>query len=314
MENQRDRSDRGRLREMQDGPWHEGELALQAKAGAVEKMAAIGDRYIRPHLTEQHRSFFPELPFLVIGTVDDDGYPWATIRDGSKGFLCSPDEWSLVANIGIDTSDPAEAGLHAEAAIGWLGIQLETRRRNRVNGVLRSRTDRDFELSVEHTFGNCPRYIQQREEVISDEHEEPGEPLAISIAEIRRIVEIADTFFVASYVDDDIKNRHVDVSHRGGQSGFVRFGVEGELTIPDYNGNHYFNTLGNILTNPSAGLVFPDFSSGALLQMTGRAAVLLDSEEMTQFPGAERLWRFSPAKTIYRRAALRTRFRNRTER
>ena len=38
----------------------------------------------------------------------------------------------------------------------------------------------------------------------------------------------------------------MDISHRGGRPGFVR--VDGDvLTIPDFRGNRYFNTLSNLL-------------------------------------------------------------------
>lgn len=59
------------------------------------------------------------------------------------------------------------------------------------------------------------------------------------------------------------------VPARGGEPGFVRIDVAGTLTIPDYSGNRFFNTLGNLLVNPRAGLLFIDFAKGDLLQMTG---------------------------------------------
>ena len=99
----------------------------------------------------------------------------------------------------------------------------------------------------------------------------------------------ADTFFVASYVDHEDGDRAVDVSHRGGRPGFVR--VEGNrLTIPDYAGNLHFNTLGNLISNPRAGLLFVDFEQGNVLQVQGRAEVILDSPLIAAFEGAERIW------------------------
>ena len=86
----------------------------------------------------------------------------------------------------------------------------------------------------------------------------------------------ADTFFVASYVDDAERGRAVDVSHRGGRPGFVRIGADGVLTIPDFSGNRFFNTLGNLIANPKAGLLFVDFETGDELQLTGDAEVLLE--------------------------------------
>ncbi|MDR5671235.1 pyridoxamine 5'-phosphate oxidase family protein, partial [Burkholderia cenocepacia] len=96
---------------------------------------------------------------------------------------------------------------------------------------------------------------------------------------------------VASYVGDGAE-RQVDVSHRGGKAGFVRIGDDGVLTIPDFAGNLFFATLGNFRVNPRAGIVFADFETGDVLQMTGEAEVDLDSPEIAAFQGAERLWRF----------------------
>jgi hypothetical protein len=76
------------------------------------------------------------------------------------------------------------------------------------------------------------------------------------------------------------------------------------LAIPDFAGNGFFNTLGNMLTNPRAGLVFVDDATGSLLQMTGRAEVVLDSSEIAAFRGAERMWSFEPRTPVYRAMGL----------
>jgi len=62
--------------------------------------------------------------------------------------------------------------------------------------------------------------------------------------------------------------------------------------FPDYAGNNHFNTLGNVLMDPRAGLLFVDFERGDLLQLTGRAHVDWDSPEIDRTPGARRLIRF----------------------
>jgi hypothetical protein len=77
-------------------------------------------------------------------------------------------------------------------------------------------------------------------------------------------------------------------------------------------GNMFFNTLGNIALNPRAGLVFVDFASGSLLQISGTAELLLDAQaapELAGFDGAERLWRFKPRRIVRREAALPLRWR-----
>ena len=37
--------------------------------------------------------------------------------------------------------------------------------------------------------------------------------------------------------------------------------------LPDFSGNQFFNTLGNLALEPRAGLLIPDFASGDLLQV-----------------------------------------------
>jgi len=131
-----------------------------------------------------------------------------------------------------------------------------------------------------------------------------GKPVGLLGIEMIRS---ADTFFVASYVDREDR-RQVDVSHRGGNAGFVRVGDDGTLTIPDFDGNLFFATLGNILLNGKAGLLFVDFTTGDMLQTTGDAEVILDSPEIAAFQGAERLWAFKPRRIVRRANALALRW------
>jgi predicted pyridoxine 5'-phosphate oxidase superfamily flavin-nucleotide-binding protein len=84
----------------------------------------------------------------------------------------------------------------------------------------------------------------------------------------------------------------VDVSHRGGKPGFVRVEADGTLTVPDFVGNYFFNTLGNLVVNPRAGLLFVDFDTGDLLYLAVTAEIIWDGPEVDSFAGAQRLMRF----------------------
>ncbi|MGR9462476.1 flavin-nucleotide-binding protein [Rhizobium leguminosarum] len=294
-------------------PWHEGELAIQRSVGVVERMDGPGRNFVRKAMPEQHRAFFPMLPFVVLGAVDAKGDVWATVRAERPGFMASPEPEILEVGLPRDPADPADAGMEDGDAIAMLGIQLETRRRNRLNGVIRRTDAKGFDVRVGQSFGNCPQYIQPRSAAFIRDPDMPTatQPLHSGQLDHRAlgIVEGADTFFVASYVDRDNGERQVDVSHRGGNAGFVRVGADSVLTIPDFAGNRFFNTLGNILVNSKAGLVFVDFETGDMLQMTGNAEVLLDSPDIATFQGAERLWRFTPEEIVLRPDALPLRWR-----
>jgi len=292
-----------------DNPWHAGEVSIQARIGVAARMNDVGRKVIRDYLPDQHREFYPLLPFVVLGTVDDNGDAWATLRGGSPGFLTSPNIKHLLVSIPRNYHDPAEGGMEDGDSIGLLGIDLRTRRRNRLNGTIRRVNSACFGILVEQSFGNCPKYIRLRD-VSFVRNPEPcmsgtARQLHRADADVRAIVTRADTFFVASYAVRENGLRQVDVSHRAGRAGFVRYDEDGAFTIPDFAGNLFFNTLGNFLVNPRAGLAFPDFETGDLLQLTGEAVVIFQSSEISAFKGAERLWRFVPRRVIHHRGALR---------
>ncbi|ANY85798.1 MULTISPECIES: pyridoxamine 5'-phosphate oxidase family protein [Pseudomonas] len=288
-------------------PWHAGEKRLQEHAGVAERMEAFGQKVIRDYMPDQHRAFYHQLPFMVVGAVDAEGKPWATLLEGPEGFVSSPDPRQLLIGTELAADDPATPGLVAGGAVGLLGIELHTRRRNRLNGTIRRADAGRLEVVVEQSFGNCPQYIQLREYTRVDQPPQPRRDLVALDAGARAMIESADTFFVASYVEPEGGQRSVDVSHRGGRAGFVR--VEGNrLTIPDYAGNLHFNTLGNLLVNPIAGLLFVDFVSGDVLQVVGRAEVILDSPLISAFEGAERIWTLDVEQAVFRPAAVSLRW------
>ncbi len=295
--------------------WHEGERVLQARAGIAQRMAEIGPRMLRDHMPEQHRTFFAQLPFLIAGSLDGEGQPWASVLAAAPGFAHSPDPRHLRIDALPQANDPLAAALAVGAPVGLLGIEPHTRRRNRMNGTVDALDARGFSVEVGQSFGNCPKYIQAREPVFVGGAPAAGfGPRVHGLdAEARRMVRAADTFFIATAHPSAGDARSpadegVDVSHRGGRQGFVRLEGEGTLTVPDFTGNTFFNTLGNIALNPVAGLLFVDFETGDLLQLSVRAEILWDGPEVDAFAGAERLLRMEVLAAQHAPAALRLRF------
>lgn len=289
--------------------FHAGERAVQARLGAAERMARVGDRAIRHHMPEQHREFFALLPFLLVGSIDSAGQPWASVVTGAPGFVQSPDPGTLHVRAVPTTGDPLGENLRPGAQVGILGLQPHTRRRNRANGVVTAVDGEAFRVAVAQSFGNCPKYIQAREAYYRDGPRTTGfKPSAeLSEADIR-LLRGADTFFIATAHPEALRGNAraygVDVSHRGGRPGFVGFDAHGNLTVPDYVGNFFFNTLGNIELHPVAGLLFIDYETGDLLSLAASVSVIWEGPEVAAFEGAQRLLRFTPTSVLSARAAL----------
>lgn len=286
---------------MNSSPFHAGEQALQARTGLRERMEEIGQKVIRDQMPDQHRELFGKLPTLLLGVQDDQGQPWATMLHGPAGFVTSPDARTLRVQTKPAADDPAVAWLSEGAAVGLLGLEFHTRRRNRANGRVQALDDDGFEVQVLQSFGNCPKYIHARQPEAAEPRTaqsalQLGPSLdGPSIALLRR----ADTLFIASASSAQAGGFHnnargagVDVSHRGGLPGFVHvaIGPRGlRLTLPDYQGNFFFNTLGNLLAWPRAGLLVPDFDDGTLLHLAAEASICFEGPAFDAFPGAQRL-------------------------
>jgi uncharacterized protein len=285
--------------DLDDAPFHAGEIAVQTQAGVREKAEIGGRRGIRRYLPEQHRQFFEQLPFVVLGGIDGDGQPWATLRVGEPGFMSSPDPATLRIAGETLPGDPLASAWRAGALLGGLGIEPPTRRRNRVNGLVTADDGGVLTVQVRQSFGNCAKYIQSRTptRIATDAMRPTPTPQrrAATLATAdRALIEQSDTYFIAtrSRLDDIGPSQGVDVSHRGGLPGFVRVEDERTFVAPDYRGNQFFNTLGNLVEDSRAGLLFIDFEHGDLLYVAARADIVWDSAALASFPDAQRLVRF----------------------
>lgn len=279
--------------------FHPGEAAIQQRLGVREQIEDLGRRLVRDHMPDQHRTFFAQLPFILVGGLDSTRQPWATVLAGPVGFVRSPDPQTLIIDAIPTSTDPLADALVPGASIGLLGIEPHTRRRNRMNGIIQKGAGPGLQIAVSQSFGNCPKYIQARKSeyvaaVVREANVRRGSRLD---DEQRERVRQADTFYIATAHPNSTENsarpEGVDVSHRGGKRGFVRVDADGaRLTIPDFVGNFLFNTLGNLQLNPKCGLVFIDFSTGGLLHVAARGVVIWDGPEVSSFEGAQRLVQF----------------------
>jgi ferredoxin-NADP reductase/predicted pyridoxine 5'-phosphate oxidase superfamily flavin-nucleotide-binding protein len=305
--------------ESDETTFHLGEQAIQKRLGVFDEIGPWARKVVRPCLPEQHREFYSELPFLVAAARDERGRPWATLLTGGPGFAQTPDPSRLILETRPVEGDALEGRLVTGSQLGLLGIELATRRRNRVNGVIGSERaaasgkGTAIELVVDQAFGNCPQYIREREWTFV-----PGPAVTPEVLRSDRLdeamrerIEVADTFFIATghQGDGSAPSHGMDASHRGGAPGFVRIESERRLVFPDYAGNNHFNTIGNLVVDSRVGLLFVDFETGGMLQLTGRATIDWDSPNVAKVPGARRLVNFELDEAVDLPASLPIRWR-----
>ncbi|KAJ1337962.1 hypothetical protein MN608_00820 [Microdochium nivale] len=163
-------------------------------------------------------------------------------------------------------------------------------------------------VHVSETLGNCPKYINRKHitphvpsaELVYDssrrqsKEEEEGEGGVVLPEAARELVGKADMFFLSS--------KHgggdMDVNHRGGAPGFMRVFQQRQqggsgggksttttaLVFPEFSGNNFYQTLGNLRCNPQLGICVPDYDTGDVLYVTGTAEVLIGDRAAAYLP------------------------------
>lgn len=273
--------------------FHAGEIQLQTQAGVRKKMDVVAKHLMLDYMTDEHRDFYAGLEYFFLGTAAKDGRPTASLLVGPSGFVSSPDPNTLLITSQQFNEMSNLSNLAIGDCVGVLGIDLSNRRRNRMHGIIAAITANSVSITVKQSYGNCPKYINLRD---ISKRLDPGQ----STKTVKRqfltkedsdLIASADTFFIASNVRDGTGEPYegADINHRGGQAGFVNQSELNSLIIPDYTGNNLFNTLGNLVLNPQAALLFIDFETGDQLHLNGQTSLLEDSHTVEQFPGALRL-------------------------
>ncbi|MEU6775652.1 pyridoxamine 5'-phosphate oxidase family protein [Streptomyces sp. NPDC046759] len=306
------------------GAYHAGSLAVQELMGVRDRADHVG-RSLGQDIKPVAAAFLELQPLLIVGAADPGtGSVWASALTGDPGFVraTGPRQMSVALGAGHasgartdgrpvgargtarataagrrphgDPGGPLAAALKTPGThIGTIALDPRTRRRMRLDGRL-SPTPRGFAVTADRVFSNCPKYIQRRESYETLPDREPGPPhrLAELAPQHAAFIRASDTFFLAT-----VHPAGADASHRGGSPGFVRVTSARELTWPDYPGNAMFLSLGNLRSDPRAGLFFLDWSTGTTLQLTGEAR--------TEFTAAgNRTVRFTLTEAVWTPAAL----------
>ncbi len=274
--------------------YHGGELAVQQRAGVAADAARLSRMVARGELRAGMAAFAADATFATITARDRTGQLWISPLLGPPGFLQATSPTTLRINTTLPDADPLH-GLLDGQPVGIIIIDFATRRRVRINSVLTYAGTDSLVVNVDQVYGNCPQYIRRRNLHVADPHASHRTPV-FKGKELRptdiHLIHAADTFFLGTTHPDSGN----DASHRGGPTGFVRATPE-RLQWPDYPGNDMFNSFGNLSVDPTAALLFVDFQTGAMLQLSGTATVCWDQPPSDDAPTGRRV-EFTPAQVI----------------
>jgi predicted pyridoxine 5'-phosphate oxidase superfamily flavin-nucleotide-binding protein len=257
----------GRTPPMTSTGFHEGELAIQRRAGVESDATRLEGMLAPTILSGGAAKFLSMQTFAALTGRDDDGRLWVAPLSGGVGFLRGNGD-----TLYVSTTPRAGDPLHRmpiDQPVGLIAIDFASRRRLRVNGTLTAREE-GLTLHVDQAYGNCPQYIHRRAVDVAAlaEAGDLRRGSTLSAAD-EAVIAGADTFFLGT----THPTRGSDASHRGGPSGFVQIDSPTELWWPDYAGNNMFNSFGNLAVDDEAGLLFIDFATGATVQLSGTAQV-----------------------------------------
>lgn len=279
--------------------YHKGELLAQELAGET-RQAEFNGQAISNSIIEGALHFITEQEYVIVSIVDNQNNIWTSVLSGERGFMNAPDPKTILINkavTDITEEDIFWKTLKKSNKIGMLIIELASRRRIRINGVVSHLDQNIVRIKVQEAYPNCMKYIQRRHIVdrkswSNDNIEDSTYGITLNSYQ-KELITSSDTFFIGSA---DTKG-NLDVSHRGGNPGFVELVGDNTIRIPDYKGNSMFNTFGNFMLNDHAAAVFWDFKHGKLLQMIGTANIHWDNPSTEkQTAGTGRYWEFKLTK------------------
>lgn len=266
-----------------DQYFHDGEIAVQEQFGTRAAATRLAGANFFDAIPFNHRLFPASQKIAWIGGRDDSGQPWVSAMVHEQGVMLETDGRIMRLRPGALLREVKKGD-----AVGMLFLEPLSRKRLRINGTVAAIEDAGIVIVIAQCYGNCPKYIVSRKVTEWPVQTEPSysDTQTALDAKARLLVELADTFFIATATSPDANPRYrshgVDVSHRGGAPGFIQVVDNTTLQWADFSGNKIFNTLGNISAWPKAAILIPDYHNGLLLEIQGDIEIIettLDAAE-----------------------------------
>ena len=80
-------------------PYHEGELAVQERTGDLQQASRTG-RVIASRIIPGAIPFLARQTMALLGTLDAEGNPWASVLFGAPGFVTAADDQIVLFDLG----------------------------------------------------------------------------------------------------------------------------------------------------------------------------------------------------------------------
>ena len=116
--------------------YHKGEIQVQESTGE-RKIAMSTGRIVTDTIIKGAINFIEQQPLVVVSSMNTEGQIWTSVLIGNFGLVQVPNQNSLTLNqdkVYSTTSDIFFENLEANPIIGALFIELNSRRRFRING------------------------------------------------------------------------------------------------------------------------------------------------------------------------------------
>ncbi|KAF5377819.1 hypothetical protein D9615_006810 [Tricholomella constricta] len=292
--------------------WHRGEQLVHKKLGHEDDYNVMSlYQSIEGDLSGDDAVFHTtRLPFIPVATLDKSGRPWGSIFAGSEGkpgFVRNSRYSILSVDAKVWPGEPLienakEFRGDGSMLVAGIGIEFPTRRRNKFAGnVKKLEKDGDvfhMDLFVNEALGNCPKYINLRDLI---PHPNTSPKVVHNVQnldtserlpdDVISFIKESDTVFLGTTYkarDDEAARypSHLGMNQRGGRKGFIRVMPSDGRTVvlPDFSGNRFMTSLGNIEATPLASLTFVSFTTGDILYLTGKATNLFNFDAQLIMP------------------------------
>ncbi len=245
---------------MEPFSYHEGQRTVQREANSVlcaDKLATWAGPVVE---------FASIADLIVMAGVGPDGYRVAALSGPAPLVRAREEAGDILVGF------PAALGAHLPigAAVGGIVINPAEARRSRIAGLLAGEGNEPT-LRCRVGFTNCRKYMTPTVSSGNSVHVGPVErrPIALNDPWVATVLASAETAFLVTATPDAC----ADVSHRGGQPGFLRYQpASATLEWTEYLGDGMFVSTGNLRSNGRFALLVLEFATGDALRLDGEAA------------------------------------------